>query len=157
MSHRSIAVASVLTVILVASVYLGVRGRAPQGRPDRVEPRVSAVVRAVSAGGETRPAADSGPSREEAAATEIRNTSLTFRNGTFLIAIRRAGFYCDDVVAAHESVDGVWVASCADRSGYTLSVRDVNEFDVLPIRHYFDGLAPSPSPRLRDDPQRLDR
>lgn len=155
MSHRSIAVAVVLVVVLSASLYLGIRARAPEGRPERVEQSGGEVVDKASAGGEARPAADGSPSREDAAATEIRNASLTFRNSTFLVAIRRAGFYCDDVVAAHESADGVWVASCADRSGYTLSVRDVNEFDVLPIRHYYDGLVPLPG--LQDDRLRQNR
>ena len=70
--------------------------------------------------------------------------SQTFRNGSFLIAIRRAGYSCDDVVAATESAEGGWVASCADKSGYTLSVRAIDQFDVRPIEHYLDGITPIP-------------
>jgi len=69
--------------------------------------------------------------------------SQTFRNSTFLIAIRRAGYYCDDVVSASESAEGGWVASCADKGGYTLSVHATDQFDVRPIGHYLDGIAPT--------------
>ena len=70
--------------------------------------------------------------------------SQTFRNSTFLIAIRRAGYYCDDVTSASEGGEGGWVASCADKGGYTLSVRAIDQFDVRPIGHYLDGIAPVP-------------
>jgi hypothetical protein len=79
----------------------------------------------------------------EAAASDVRAASATFRNGTLLIAIRRAGFYCDDVVAAYESAEGVWVASCTDKSGYRLTVRDAGRFDVAPVPHYFDSVVPT--------------
>jgi hypothetical protein len=75
------------------------------------------------------------------AAGQVRAMSPNFRNGTLLIAIRGAGYRCDDVVSATESAEGVWVASCADKLGYTLSVRDVDRFDVQPIAHYFDGVV----------------
>jgi hypothetical protein len=78
----------------------------------------------------------------EAAASDVRAASTTFRNGTLLIAIRRAGFYCDDVATAYESAEGVWVASCVDKGGYRLTVRDTDRFDVAPVPHYFDGVAP---------------
>ena len=82
--------------------------------------------------------------------------SPTFRNSSLLVAIRHAGFYCDDVVAANESADGVWLATCMDRGGYALSVRAANEFDVRPIAHYFDSVFPV-FPSERDNQRPFDR
>jgi hypothetical protein len=80
----------------------------------------------------------------ERAAGEVRAMTQTIRNSTFLMAIRRAGYYCDDVVLATESAEGGWVATCADKGGYTLSVRAIDRFDVRPIGHYIDGITPIP-------------
>ncbi|HET8696164.1 MAG TPA: hypothetical protein VFO94_01685 [Gammaproteobacteria bacterium] len=66
--------------------------------------------------------------------------SPTFRNATFLIAIRRSGYYCDDVVSAVESADGAWLATCDTKGGYTIGVRGVDQFEVHPTVHYFDGV-----------------
>jgi len=147
MGRKSVAATVVLAFVVSGAVYLGVRRPGSEGQSDRIESSDREAVQTASAP-ETRPTLDgTTASRLETAAREIRDASPTFRNSTLLIAIRGAGFYCEDVVAAHESVDGVWVASCADKSGYTLGVRDANEFDVLPIRHYFDAVTPAPAPR----------
>jgi hypothetical protein len=103
---------------------------------------------------ETRAPADSSASRGEQAVTELRGKSPTFRNSTFLVAIRGAGFHCDDVVSADESASGVWLASCADKRGYTISVLEIGGFDVRPVPHYFD--SPNSSQSLPNQFQ-LDR
>jgi hypothetical protein len=71
---------------------------------------------------------------------DIREMSQSFRHTTFLTAIRRVGFYCDDVVEAHESAEGLWVASCRDLGGYTVSVGGVDVVRVEPIAHNVDAV-----------------
>ncbi len=70
---------------------------------------------------------------------DVREMSQSFRHTSFLIAIRRAGFFCDDVVAAHESAAGVWLASCRDLGGYKISVDGIDTFHVEPIAHNVDA------------------
>ena len=87
-------------------------------------------------GGDSGPAPVQGGAADRAA---VREMSQTFRHSTFLVAIRAAGFYCDDVVAAHESDDGVWAASCRDLKGYKVSVEALDRLRVEPIPHYVDA------------------
>lgn len=154
MRHRTVS--AVLFAGALAFVLWLTLDRSPsRARQDFVEPNENPVVERPSIPTDiVDTTADSG-SRVEGAAAELRNASQTFRNSTLLIAIRRSGFYCDEVVAAHESTDGLWVASCVNTLGYAVSVREIDEFDVRPIAQYFDSLAPLP--QLRDDQLRLNR
>ena len=89
------------------------------------------------------------------AAPDLEAMSPTFRNTTFLIEIRDAGYACEDVVAAHRTTSDVWLASCRDLHGYTISVDESGALAVAPIPHYFDGIGPMPI--QREDRFRLDR
>ena len=140
---RQVAVAAAaLGVALLAVVsWVGSRGFVQQPR-DHSEERDDAGAQVPSvAAADTAPAAHGSTSNGESAAVDLRAMSPTYRNSTLLVAIRRAGLYCDDVVTAHETADGVWVASCADKRGYAVSVAERGELDVRPVPHYFDGIA----------------
>ena len=130
MRHRTLIV-GVSGVALVAAAYL-VSRRGPV--PD------SASVEGSGPIAEPSGLVRSGGADVDGAPSEVRAMSQTFRNSTFLIAIRRAGYYCEDVVSATESADGGWVASCGNKGGYMLGVREVDQFDVHPIAQYFDGI-----------------
>jgi hypothetical protein len=93
--------------------------------------------------------ADRSEAVQEATVIELRSASQTFRNSTLVVAIRRAGFYCADVVSAHESADGVWLANCSDMLGYIVTLRAAEQFDVHPVAQYFDGVTPVPVDRDR--------
>ena len=83
----------------------------------------------------------------------LAEVSVTFRNTTFLIAIRDAGFVCDEVVAAHQTDADIWMARCRDvGSGYKIDVSETGELFVRPVAGYIDALAP-----ILDDQFRLDR
>jgi hypothetical protein len=154
MRHLSVAVAALLAVALIAFVAWTARQESFQEHTQHDQSIDGATVQTLGAAKEVAPAVEDG-SREDAAFAEVRAMSQTFRNGSLLVAIRRAGFYCDEVVAADESADGVWLASCMDRRGYALIVRSVNQFDVRPIAHYFDSVFGFPP--VRNEPFRLDR
>ena len=84
---------------------------------------------------------------------DLRSASETFRNSTLLVAIRRAGFYCADVVSADESADRVWLASCSDMVRYLVTLRGADQYDVHAVA-YFDSVAPAPVDRDRSvDPR----
>ena len=87
--------------------------------------------------------------------TDLGQLSETFRNTTFLIAIRDAGFACDDVVAAYQSGAGLWMASCRDLSGYEIHAAEAEDLVVRPVASYFDSL--DRSREILNDRFRIDR
>lgn len=110
--------------------------------PSALAPSSSAAARPEN----SRTALEEPKKPAEAAPGKLEAMSPTFRNSTFLIAIRKAGFVCDDVAAANATGPHVWVASCKDLNGYEISVDDDGRLVPRPIVHYFDGLTPSPFP-----------
>jgi hypothetical protein len=137
MRHR-VAAAVVAGVAILASALMVWREHL-QEPLDHIGSRESPATPAPLIVAETASPADNSASPGEPAITELRAVSQTFRNTTFLGAIRNAGFHCDDVVSAYESAVGVWLASCADKRGYTVSVLEIGGFDVRPVPHYFDS------------------
>jgi hypothetical protein len=117
-----------------------------EGRREPSQEALSSVPSPASVTAEA-PSADAkkplvAPNRDGA---RLREMSQSFRNSTFLIAIRAAGFYCEDVAAAHETGDGIWIARCTDVREYKVSARQSAELSVEPI--YFD--APIQNERLQ--------
>jgi hypothetical protein len=153
MRHSAVVV-TVLALALLASVYYLAQHTSIQEPPDPARENEVAPVQTPSIVEELVLAVDIAGVRGEQVVTELRAMSQTYRNSTFLIAIRGAGFYCDEVVSADESAEGVWLASCGDKRGYTLGVLADEQFDVRPVAHYFDGLVPQ---LLQNDQFRLDR
>jgi hypothetical protein len=141
MRHRTL-IAVVLGVCVLPAGYLAGRRDWVPDTPGPSEPETGERVQPANGDAEPTSVIPGAPS-VELAVDDVRAMSETFRHSTLLVAIRRAGFYCDDVVSASESVEGAWLATCADRSGYIVSVRDIDEFYVHPILHLFDGVGPA--------------
>jgi hypothetical protein len=144
--RRAVVAAGLGALLLVASLSL-LRQRAPvEEATDHSPPTDS--VRSPTAGVATDgdAVADRSDAPREPASVDLRGASETFRNSTLLIAIRRAGFYCADVISARESVEGVWVAGCSDIIGYIVTLRDSERFDVHPVP-YGDSVTPLPIDR----------
>jgi hypothetical protein len=111
------------------------------------------------------------PADTELAAAKVRELeamSETFRNTTFLIAIRDSGFVCHELLRVYGGLDdsGKWTATCSQMLSYTVSVTGSGSgtLRVEPMLQYFDGTGPSvlPSesgpgrqPRLLFPPQEL--
>jgi hypothetical protein len=91
---------------------------------------------------------------------ELRAMSETYRNTTFVIAIRDAGYVCHELLGVHGGVDSAlaWTAACSDMLAYTVRVADSGSLAVEPLATYLDGLVPStqtlPTPRQLQDQQR---
>ena len=75
---------------------------------------------------------------------EIEAMSETFRNTTFLIAIRDSGFVCNELLRAVGGLDGStkWVATCSGMLAYTVGVAGNGTLRVEPMMQYFDGTSP---------------
>jgi hypothetical protein len=97
---------------------------------------------------------------------ELEELSQTFRNTTFLTAIRDSGFVCIELLRVYGGVDdsGKWTATCSEMLAYTISVAGTGTLRVEPMLQYFDSplpwvpqpdSPPGPPPQLRQLPQRL--
>jgi len=125
-----------------------------QPKPDRspVPPPTDTLPTEIATNDE--PAAVPPPTAAAAAKIdELNASSETFRNTTFVIAIRGAGFFCDDVVHVYQGDTGVgkWLVTCRDMRAYTIGVSDDGGLGVQPVMNYFDA----PVLTIPRDPQEL--
>lgn len=83
---------------------------------------------------------------------ELEAMSETFRNTTFVIAIRDAGYVCNELLRVYGGIDdsGKWTATCSEMLAYTLGVMSNGDLHVDPMMQYFD--APGPAPIRNDQP-----
>jgi len=132
---RATLIAGSVVAVVAGVIAVSTRTEAPRERAD-----AAPVAFPEHAAAETRrPGVDSradGDNRQPA----LRKMSQSFRHSTFLVAIRSAGFYCDDVIESRESVEDVWVASCRDLGGYKINVRGTESVHVEPIPHNVDAV-----------------
>jgi hypothetical protein len=85
---------------------------------------------------------------------ELRAMSPTFLGSTLLIAIRNAGFVCDEVVGVDQSEPDspVWRARCRDLQAYLVRVVSSGALAVEPTVAIWDGNFP-PRPLPERPPQ----
>ena len=141
--RRAVVVIGLLGLLLLASLLL-VRQRGPaEQRLDAAQPADAVSIPTRDAAPEDDAIAAQSEAPRGPTAIDLRDEAETFRNGTLLFAIRRAGFNCADVVSAHESVEGVWLASCSDVIIYIVTSRGAEQFDVHPVE-YRDSVVPFP-------------
>ena len=142
MKYWGAFIAGLMGLLLLVSLTLLRQREVVEEAPNHAQPadRVAAAARDEAMRSEA--VADRSDAVQDPAAIDLRSASPTFRNSTLLTAIRRAGFYCADVVSAHESADGVWVASCSDMLGYIVTLSAAERFDVHPVAQYFDSATP---------------
>jgi hypothetical protein len=93
------------------------------------------------------------PSDDAVIAAKIRELeamSETFRNTTFVIAIRDAGYTCNELLRVYGGFgeSGKWTATCSEMLAYTLGVTGKGALHVDPMMQYWDGIA---APAIRQD------
>jgi len=100
------------------------------------------------------------PRNDEPAAAKVRELeamSETFRNSTLLIAIRDAGFVCNELLRVYGGLDhsGNWTATCSEMLAYTVSVASTGALRVEPMLQYFDGVVWPVAPEQGGDPIKI--
>jgi hypothetical protein len=82
---------------------------------------------------------------ERAKLEELQAMSETFRNTTFLIAIRDSGFRCNELLSVYGGLNNshTWTATCSEMLSYTVRVATLGTLVVEPTLQYFDGLGPA--------------
>lgn len=119
---------------------------APAERASAAAPRRDGVPRVARV-----PAADTAALAMQ---RKIESMSPTFRETSFLIAIRKAGYECNDVTGAVGVGDAhaAWRVTCREAAAYLVSIDAAGRLDVEPTPY---GEAQPFSVIGPDDEQRL--
>ncbi|HEX7238179.1 MAG TPA: hypothetical protein VF405_14515 [Gammaproteobacteria bacterium] len=74
---------------------------------------------------------------------ELEAMSETFRNTTFVIAIRDAGYTCNELLRVYGGFEesGKWTATCSQMLAYTVGVTVNGALRVEPMNVYWDGVT----------------
>jgi hypothetical protein len=143
-----IAAALVFGAILTSVWFHWPAARSPQPLQDAAETTTDQAVESDST-----PSALVADNPERAKLEELRAMSETFRNTTFLIAIREAGYLCSDLVNVYGGIGDstTWTAACREMLAYTVSVSQTGTLLVEPTLQYHDSNGPAvqPAPQQR--------
>ena len=141
----STAVIATAAVVVVGGLVLLARAPGDDAPPVA---RSGEIAIAVS---DTPAPADDPPAliHDAPAAVKIRELeamSETFRNTTFVIAIRDAGYVCNELLRVYGGIDdsGKWTATCSEMLAYTVGVMANGDLHVEPMMQYFDSPTPFP-------------
>jgi hypothetical protein len=139
-------VAAAATIVAAVGLVL-LPARAPLEESPQLLPREISVpaedVEPIQIAAVEQPATpDDTPAA--ARARELEAMSETFRNTTLLIAIRDAGFVCNELMRVYGGVDdsAKWMATCSEMHAYTVSVASDGTLHAEPFQQYFDGVGP---------------
>jgi len=145
---RATTITSVIaTAAVIVVTGLVLLARAPSDDAAPVARSDETLTIAVS---DKRPAPADPPAlvHDAPAAVKIRELeamSETFRNTTFVIAIRDAGYVCNELLRVYGGIDdsGKWTATCSEMLAYTVAVTASGALHVDPMLQYFDGNGPA--------------
>ena len=148
MQTREIALGIAAATVIVAG-GLALLAGSPSDEPPLAAPSNEPLTIAISDA--PRRAEAPAPVHDSQAAAkidELEAMSETFRNTSFLIAIRDAGYTCNELLRVYGGIDdsGKWTATCSEMLAYTVGVMANGTLHVEPMMQYFDGLAPAVVP-----------
>ncbi len=148
MQSQTITRAIVAAAAIAAAGVVLLLARSPSDEPGVVAlPTQSSPPVQTVASPQIAVAEPPAPPRDELAAAKVRELeamSETFRNTTFLIAIRDSGFICNELLRVYGGIDASakWMATCSEMHAYTVGVASTGQLRVEPTLQYFDGQWP---------------
>jgi len=84
--------------------------------------------------------------------------SETYRNTTFVTAIRDSGYVCHNLERVYGGVNdsATWTATCSQLLAYTVRVSSAGTLHVEPMLDHSDSIVgPGVTPEFGDDPVRV--
>jgi hypothetical protein len=132
-----------MAVIVAAGLVLLMRAPAdlpsPIAQPVAIETVTPADTPLTLAAGST----PSGDTVIAAKVRELEAMSETYRNTSFLIAIRDAGYTCNELLRVYGGFEesGKWTATCSEMLAYTVAVARNGALRVEPMNVYWDGVT----------------
>ena len=145
---RGIAAGAVLVAAALVVVSRAPNDAPPAAPVDDSRP-FPGVDTAADDGAEPTVAESDNPAADTI--RELEAMSETFRNTTFLIAIRDAGHVCNELLRVSGGLDGAskWMVTCSETLAYTVGVASNGALHVEPFLQYFDGVGVRPIERLQ--------
>jgi hypothetical protein len=146
----------IAALAVLAAAALVVLMRVPSETPPVLEP-VESEPAAPDDGRLQLAAVDTpatpGDALAAAKVRELEAMSETFRNTTFLIAIRDSGYVCNDLLRVYGGLNdsAAWTATCSEMLAYTVRVASAGALRVEPMLEHVDGV-PWPVTRGDDSP-----
>jgi hypothetical protein len=145
------------TVLVAAAAVILMRGRMPDSESltpaDAGEPTPTpiAATTAETAG------ANANETPAAAKLRELNALSETYRNTTFLIAIRDSGYVCPELLGVYGGVNdsGTWTATCSQMFAYTVRVVSTGALRIEPMLQHVDSITPQPEQRFEPDSGRV--
>jgi hypothetical protein len=138
--------------VVIFAAALVVLTRSPNVTDGSVPAPDPARAPVGAAAAEDLPAAAQPPASNETPAgrklRELNAMSETFRNTTFLIAIRDGGFVCNELLGAYGGVNNstTWTATCSEMLAYTVRVASSGALHVEPMLQHLDLIGPAVTP-----------
>ena len=145
------------TVVVAAAAVVLMRGRipdneslAPADAGDTTLPPIAATTAGTAA-------ANANETPAAAKLRELNALSETYRNTTFLIAIRDSGYVCPELLGVYGGVNdsGTWTATCSQMLAYTVRVANSGALRIEPMLQHVDSIAPQPEQRFEPDGERV--
>lgn len=146
---------AIAATAVIAAASLVLLTRAPNDEPrvavsDTNPPPAQTEAPSLTAVAEPPPAPDDTRAADKT--RELEAMSETFRNTTFLIAIRDSGFVCNELLRVYGGIDASakWMATCSEMYAYTVGVASTGTLHVEPALQYSDGQWRQPIQRFDD-------
>jgi len=145
------------TVLVAAATVVLMRGRttdseslAPAGAGDTMLTPIAATTAEIAA-------ANTNETPAAAKLRELNALSETYRNTTFLIAIRDSGYVCPELLGVYGGVNdsGTWTATCSQMLAYTVRVASTGALRIEPMLQHVDSITPQPEQRFEPDGERV--
>lgn len=149
--RRWLAVAAML--VTVGAVVTAVWLHHPAGRREGPQQSITEPAVIEAAASDSTRSQPAPQNAERLKLEELRAMSETFRNTTFLIAIRESGYLCNELVSVYGGVGDstTWTAACREMLAYTVRVSHIGTLLVEPTVQYLDAVVPLP----QQPPQQL--
>ena len=137
--------ATAAALVAAGAVVTAVWLHYPVGRRAGPQQSVTEPVPVASGASDATRSQPAPNDAERAKLEELRAMSETFRNTTFLIAIRDAGYRCSELVSVYGGIGDstTWTAACREMLAYTVRVSHAGTLHVEPTMQYSDGLVPT--------------
>jgi hypothetical protein len=141
-------------VLAAAALVLLTRGRPPGDEPLTVPDVGDSTLTSITTGASDAPSADATETPVAAKLRELNALSETYRNTTFLIAIRDSGFVCRELLSVYGGVNDstTWTVTCSQMLAYTVRVTSSGALRIEPMLQHVDGIAQQPRQDFGDEP-----
>jgi hypothetical protein len=145
------------TVLVAAAAVVLTLGRTPDNESLAAADAGDTTLTPIAATTAGTAAVNANETPAAAKLRELNALSETYRNTTFLIAIRDSGYLCPELLGVYGGVNdsGTWTASCSQMLAYTVRVASTGALRIEPMLQHVDSITAQPEQRFDSDRERV--